>query len=142
MRKPFSYLRHRLARILLHTDMSFVEFSMSLCYFGWAALLLWLRPDLFDTNRTFNDFEAHATQIVWGVTILSIGLTKFLGVMLDWRWFRLVGAIMGTALWSFISVAFWGSTGMVIYAVFTFSCFFTALRHARLGRENEKDRVL
>lgn len=138
------YLWRRLNYILFHTDLTYTEIFMGICYEGWALTLLFWRPELFD-SPSYNSLEYQASQPTWGLIFLIIGSLKIIGVMLSFRLFRALGALFGTALWGFVSVAFFlagaSPIGLTIYTMFAVTCFLTFLRHARRQRDHVKERV-
>ena len=136
-----SYLVHRLKYILLQSDMSFVELFMSLSYFGWFYILI-SNPHLFDNVSTFDRYSRGIPQVYWAYLMLLIGSLKLIGVLGSIRWFRFIGAVLGTTLWSYTCVTFWGTTSSVIYFTFAFGCFFTAIRHAQLSRDKMTERAV
>jgi len=85
-----SQLRARVHYLWNNADPAPIELLTAALSFSIGMVLLW--PDSVLSNIPRPSW-------VWGLIALVTGLLKFVGVINEWRWGRMVGLIAGAGFW-------------------------------------------
>lgn len=99
---------------LLRSDLELLSLIASL---GWSVILL-TTPALFERTFSFAAMADLGSQTAWSIGIGIGALVQLLGVTSGYGWLRLLGALVGSAQWTFIALMIASSgitTGIAVY---------------------------
>ena len=131
-------IMQKIKKTLITYDIELVEVMSGVAGIAWGAWLLIPMLNTFDLIQSYMAMNMIASEEVWGVAMVWLGFYQVYAVVSHRLAARKRSSLAASLVWLFITsmiaISNLASTGVAVYAVFT---FFTMWSYLRLSQRVE-----